>query len=329
MVTAAVNAGVVLPKGSRAVTSTAGAIADPTNDGLGATVNTRCETAPGVTATSGRAVVTVPLFTVAWIVVAVPAARAVNVAVYTPVPLSDVAPIEPVLPPPPPVNTTVSPPPVSTEVAGEAAPAGTGIVGSGDVPGLAPIVACTVVWVPAATAVKIAVYVPLAWSVVGPTVPPLVPAVTVNATVDPPIVNALPAASCACSVSVPVPPEPIVSLDTLTTDAAAEIGPPATVTVGGVEATGAELIVAPTVVAVPARTPVNVAVYVPLPLSVAGDGAIVPVLDPPATLKTTVAPPAVMLFPPPSLPCSVSVTLLPDATLPFDTVMSESTGEIA
>src|SRR5258706_11973489 len=54
-----------------------------------------------------------------------------------------------------------------------------------------------------------------------------------------------------------------------------------------------------------------------------------PGLDPPATLKPTVAPPAVMLFPPPSLPCSVSVTLLPDATLPFDTVMSESTGEIA
>src|SRR5690242_13043741 len=160
-------------------------------------------------------------------------------------------------------------------------------------------------------------------------VPPLVPPVTVNATVDPPVVNALPAASRAVSVSVAVPPAPIVSLDTVTTDVAAEITPGVTVTVGGVEATGAELIVAPTVVAVPARTPVNVAVYVPLPLSVAGDGEIVPVLDPPATLKTTVAPPAVMLLPPASFPWSVSVTVLPDCTLPFDTVMMESAGEIA
>ncbi len=184
MVTAAVNAGVVLPKGSRAVTSTAGAIADPTNDGLGATVNTRCEAAPGVTATSGRAVVTVPLFTGAWIVVAVPAARAVNVAVYTPVPLSDVAPIEPVLPPPAAVNTTVSPPVVSrlpaasfarslsvaiapdasvsvdtvtTEVVAAIAPGVTVIVGAGVVTAPPLIVALIVVAVPAMIAVNVAV----------------------------------------------------------------------------------------------------------------------------------------------------------------------------
>src|SRR5258705_13036012 len=35
-----------------------------------------------------------------------------------------------------------------------------------------------------------------------------------------------------------------------------------------------------------------------------------------------------MLFPPPSLPCSVSVTPLPDCTLPLDTVMSDWAGEI-
>ena len=202
-------------------------------------------------------------------------------------PLSALALIEPVLTPPAWEKTTVAPPAVrlfpdasfackrslttapdamvsaptvSTEVTGDAAPAVTVIVGSVEVTAPAPIVACTVVLVPAATAVKIAVYVPLAWSVVGPTLPPLVPPVTVNATVDPPAVNALPAASRACSVSVAVPPEPIVSLDTVMTDVAAEITPGVTATVGGVEATGAELIVAPTVVAVPARTPVNVAV---------------------------------------------------------------------
>src|SRR5258705_8127807 len=79
--TAPVNAAVVLPKGSRAVTSMAGAIADPTNDGLGCTVNASCDAAPGVTVMSGRAVVTVAPFTVARIVIAVPAACPVNGAV--------------------------------------------------------------------------------------------------------------------------------------------------------------------------------------------------------------------------------------------------------
>ena len=66
-----------------------------------------------------------------------------------------------------------------------------------------------------------------------------------------------------------------------------------------------------------------------MPLSVAGAGAIVPVLDPPVTPKTTVAPPAVMLFPAPSFPCRVSVTVLPDCTVPLDTVMTDCVGEIA
>src|SRR5262249_6776485 len=126
-----------------------------------------------------------------------------------------------------------------------------------------------------------------------------------------------------------VPPDPTVPLETETTDVAAEIAPGVTVIVGAAEATGAPPIVARTLVAVPARTPVNVAVYVPLPLSVAGDGAIVPVLLPPVTLKTTVAPPVVMLLPPASLPCSVSVTAPPDGTVPVDTEMTESAGEIA
>ncbi len=79
--TGPVNAGVVLPNASRAVTSTAGAIATPRNDGLGWTVNARRDAAPGMTVMSGRPVVTAPPFTLAWIVVAVPAARPVYVAV--------------------------------------------------------------------------------------------------------------------------------------------------------------------------------------------------------------------------------------------------------
>jgi len=89
----------------------------------------------------------------------------------------------------------------------------------------------------------------------------IVPPVTVNATVDPPVGNALPAASRACSVSVAVPPDTTVPVDTETCDVAVEMVPGVTVTVGsGADATGAALIVAPIVVAVPAITPVNVAV---------------------------------------------------------------------
>src|SRR5262245_507949 len=154
---------------------------------------------------------------------------------------------------------------------------------------------------------------------------------SVNATIAPPVVNALPAASRAWNVRVAGPPDPTVPLATETMEVTAEIAPGLTVIVGNVEATGAPSIVAWTVVATPARTPVNVAVYVPLPLSVAGDGLIVPVLvpAPPVTLNTTVAPPDVILLPPASLPCSVSVTAPPDCTEPLDTEMSDSAGEIA
>ena len=47
---------------------------------------------------------------------------------------------------------------------------------------------------------------------------------------------------------------------------------------------------------------------------------MVPVLVPPLTAKTAVAPPVVRLFPAASFACSVSVTALPDATVPADTV---------
>src|SRR5437773_2452230 len=72
------------------------------------------------------------------------------------------------------------------------------------------------------------------------------------------------------------------------------------------------------VVAAPAVPPVNVAVYVPLLLSVVPP--IVPVLVPPDRVNTTVSPPAVRLFPAPSLACSVSVAVAPETTVLLDVV---------
>ena len=55
-------------------------------------------------------------------------------------------------------------------------------------------------------------------------------------------------------------PSATVGLDTLTSDCAVEAAPGVTVTVGSTLVTADALIVAPIVVAVPASTPVNVAV---------------------------------------------------------------------
>jgi hypothetical protein len=99
-------------------------------------------------------------------------------------------------------------------------------------------------------------------SVVTPIVPVLVPPDAKKTTVAPPAVRLFPAASFPCSVSVLVLPDATVPLDTLTTDpvAAVEIAPGVTVTVGSVDVTAAALMVAWIVVAVPARTPVKIAV---------------------------------------------------------------------
>jgi hypothetical protein len=48
-----------------------------------------------------------------------------------------------------------------------------------------------------------------------------------------------------------------------------------------------------------------------------------PVLVPPEAVNTTVSPPAVRLFPAASFACSVSVTSLPDATVPLDLPTTE------
>ncbi len=47
---------------------------------------------------------------------------------------------------------------------------------------------------------------------------------------------------------------------------------------------------------------------------------MVPVLVPPDAVNATVAPPVVRLFPAASLACSVSVTALPEATVPDETL---------
>jgi hypothetical protein len=159
-------------------------------------------------------------------------------------------------------------------------------------------------------------------SVVAPTVPVLVPPEAVKTTVvSPPEVRLLPAASLACSVSVTALPDTTVPADTLTTDVAVAAGPGVTWTVGSAVVTATPPIVAPIVFALPARTPVKLAVYVPFALSVVAP--TVPVLVPPEAEITTVAPPALRLLPAASLACSVSVTALPDATVPLDTLTTD------
>ena len=118
-----------------------------------------------------------------------------------------------------------------------------------------------VVAVPAVTPVKVAVYVPLLLSVTAEKVPVETPPLRVNATLAPPVLRALPAASLAVRVTVVVDPELTVAEATVTTDAEAEMVPEVTVTVGkGELVTARPVTVAAIEVAVPAVTPVKVAV---------------------------------------------------------------------
>src|SRR5439155_802159 len=84
------------------------------------------------------------------------------------------------------------------------------------------------------------------------------------------------------------------------------------------DVTGLPPMVALIVVAVPAVPPVNVAVYVPLPLSVVPP--IVPVLVPPDRVNTTDRRPVGRLFPAASLACRVSVAVAPDTTVLLEVV---------
>ena len=89
-----------------------------------------------------------------------------------------------------------------------------------------------IVLLPATVPVKVAVYVPLSWSVTALKVP-LAPVAlaSLNTTVNPPEVSLSPLASSACSVMVVVPPiemlageSVMVDFETLTAAPVAEIG---------------------------------------------------------------------------------------------------------
>ena len=155
-------------------------------------------------------------------------------------------------------------------------------------------------------------------SVVVLMVPVLVPPAFVKITVRPPVVRLLPPGSFACSVRLTALPDATVEPDAATVEVAVDTGPIVTWTVGSVDVTADPPIVAWIVVAVPAVTPVKVALYVPLRWSVVV--LMVPVLVPPEAVKTTAEPPVVRLFPAASLVWSVSVTPLPEATVPLETL---------
>jgi len=79
-------------------------------------------------------------------------------------------------------------------------------------------------------------------------------------TAEPPVVRLFPEASLACKVTVEVAPAKITAGVTLTVDLAKLIDPAVTVTVGKAEVRAFPAIVAPILVAVPAKTPVKLAV---------------------------------------------------------------------
>jgi len=103
--------------------------------------------------------------------------------------------------------------------------------------------------------------------------------------------------------------------------------PGVTVIWGIVVVTVTPPMVAVTVVALPTFTPVNIAVYVPLELSVVL--ATVPVLVPPLNPKTTVAPPEDKILPLMSLPWRVKVTFAADTTVVADAVTVDVAAEMA
>ena len=160
-------------------------------------------------------------------------------------------------------------------------------------------------------------------ALIAPLLAPEIP----KTTTSPPVAIRLPAASFARSRKVARSPEITVLAEAVTADVAGEMRPGVTVIVGSAGEIAMPLIVAPIVVPVPASTPVKTAVYTPSPLSAAA--LMVPVLDPPDDEKTTRSPPVVMLVPEPSFPCSRSLTVLPESTVPVDTVTVDVAAEIA
>jgi hypothetical protein len=149
-------------------------------------------------------------------------------------------------------------------------------------------------------------------SITVPIVPVLVPAPRENATVAPPTLMFTPLASLACSVIVTLDPLATVDALTFTVDVAADGGPAGagvTVIVGAVLVTAAVPRLAPMLRALPAVVAVNVAVYVPLALSVTEP--IVPSLVPEPFVNVTIKPPVVFALPAASRVRSVSVAVAP------------------
>jgi hypothetical protein len=148
-------------------------------------------------------------------------------------------------------------------------------------------------------------------------VPVLVPPLTVNTTVRPPVVRFVPLEFLAWSVRVTRPPDTTVAAETDTVDTLVETTGLAVTVIVLVEVTAAPPIVARIVVAVPALTAVKVAVYRPLRRSVVG--LIVPVLVPPLAVNTTVRPPVVRFVPLEFFAWSVRVTRPPVTTVDAET----------
>ena len=108
---------------------------------------------------------------------------------------------------------------VTADCDSDTAPAVTVIVGNADVTALPPIVAETVLAVPAVVPVKMALYVPLLLSVTLPIVPLEVPPpVNEKTIVSPPVVRLLPAPSFVWSVMVAVDPDATVDAEIVTID---------------------------------------------------------------------------------------------------------------
>jgi hypothetical protein len=85
-----------------------------------------------------------------------------------------------------------------------------------------------------------------------------------NVTVAPLIGFPLPSFAVTVIVEMSLP-FATIGVCAVTVDCEVDTGPTVTVTVGSALVTATVLIVAPIVVSVPAKTPVNVAVYVPFP----------------------------------------------------------------
>ena len=93
-----------------------------------------------------------------------------------------------------------------------------------------------------------------------PNVPVLTPPLRVKTTVSPPVLREFPAASRPCKVATIALPDATDAALSVTVEVTAEIAPAETVTVGDPEVTVVAFTVALIVVAVPARTPVKIAV---------------------------------------------------------------------